>query len=40
MQQGLISGVSGARIALNPVEWNEIGNLQSAAASHSANQAG
>ena len=35
-----ISGVSGARTALNPVEWNEIGNLHSAAASHSANQSG
>ena len=33
-----ISGVSGARTALKPVEWNEIGNLHSAAASHSANQ--
>ena len=35
-----ISGVSGARTALKPVEWNEIGNLHSADASHSANQAG
>src|SRR6266852_9292994 len=34
-----ISGVSGARTALNPVEWNEIGNLHSAAASHNAYQA-
>src|SRR5712692_11588315 len=34
-----ISGVSGARTALKPVEWNEIGNLHSAAASHSAYQA-
>ena len=29
-----ISGVSGARTALNPVEWNEIGKWHSAAASH------
>jgi hypothetical protein len=27
-----ISGVSGARSALKPVEWNEIGNRHSAAA--------
>src|SRR6266849_1493903 len=35
-----ISGVSGARTALKPVEWNEIGNLHSAEASHSTNQSG
>src|SRR5580700_4329940 len=33
-----ISGVFGARVAWKPVEWNEIGNLHSAAASHSAYQ--
>ena len=33
-----ISGVSGARSALKPVEWKEIGNLHSAAASHSGYQ--
>src|SRR5688572_18581673 len=33
-----ISGVSGARSALKPVEWKEIGKLHSAAASHSAYQ--
>jgi hypothetical protein len=29
-----ISGVSGVRSPLNPVEWNEIGKRHSAAASH------
>ncbi len=33
-----ISGVSGARSALKPVEWNAIGNLHSAAASQSGYQ--
>ena len=33
-----ISGVSGARTALKPVEWKEIGNWHSAAASHSGYQ--
>src|SRR6516165_7261577 len=33
-----ISGVFGARAALKPVEWNEIGNRHSAQASHSAYQ--
>src|SRR5690242_844224 len=33
-----ISGVSGARAALKPVEWNEIGKRHSAAASHNAYQ--
>src|ERR1700733_10274407 len=33
-----ISGVSGARAALKPVEWNEIGKWHSALASHSAYQ--
>ena len=33
-----ISGVSGARTALKPVEWKEIGKWHSAAASHSGYQ--
>src|SRR5262249_33516123 len=33
-----ICGLSGARSALKPVEWNEIGKLHSAEASHSWNQ--
>src|SRR6266545_1240345 len=33
-----ISGESGARAALKPVEWKEIGKRHSAAASHSAYQ--
>ena len=33
-----ISGESGARSALKPVEWKEIGNRHSAAASQSGSQ--
>ncbi|MGB9643799.1 MAG: hypothetical protein WCB44_01465, partial [Stellaceae bacterium] len=33
-----ISGVSGARNALKPVEWNEIGNRHSAAAAFPADR--
>src|SRR5438445_11270473 len=33
-----ISGVSGARSALKPVQWNAVGHLHSAEASQSGNQ--